>query len=317
MSKNGERLSRRWLRSGLFATVVALSLLLTLVTSALANTVRIDDRSNVLDQSRVRNAASGLSYDIDIYTIPNYGSQQQLDQQAYNSVRSTKSLVMAIDTVQRHFTIQRGRDVPLSDNQKNDVFQSFKNGYGNGDYTAGVVSALNTLKGDLNGGGFSGWGIIGIVAVVIILLLVFAAFRRRRAGYVAAPVSNAPVYNPNPYNQPYNQGYPQQGYNQGGGMNPWAAGGLGAAAGGLVGYELGRNAGEREAREEDGYGGGFGGGGFAGGDPNAGSGSFGGGDGGFGGGGFGGGDPNAGGGGFGGGDGGFGGGGDNSGGGSF
>ena len=54
-----------------------------------------------------------------------------------------------------------------------------------------------------------------------------------------------------PFQQPYNQGYPPDYYGQGyppgyygpgypqrQGMNPWAAGGLGAAAGGLIGYEL-------------------------------------------------------------------------------
>lgn len=45
----------------------------------------------------------------------------------------------------------------------------------------------------------------------------------------------------------YGPGYPQQT-----GMSPWAAGGLGAVGGGLLGYELGRMAGEHEQQAQEG-----------------------------------------------------------------
>jgi hypothetical protein len=45
----------------------------------------------------------------------------------------------------------------------------------------------------------------------------------------------------------YGPGYPQQS-----GMSPWAAGGLGAVGGGLLGYELGRMAGEHEQQAQEG-----------------------------------------------------------------
>ena len=45
----------------------------------------------------------------------------------------------------------------------------------------------------------------------------------------------------------YGPGYPQQS-----GMSPWAAGGLGAVGGGLLGYELGRMAGEHEPQAQGG-----------------------------------------------------------------
>jgi hypothetical protein len=65
-------------------------------------------------------------------------------------------------------------------------------------------------------------------------------------------------------------------------MNPWAAGGLGAAAGGLIGYELGKEAGEREADQQNQGDGGWAGasgdfGGNNGGDFGGGGGDFGGG----------------------------------------
>ena len=45
----------------------------------------------------------------------------------------------------------------------------------------------------------------------------------------------------------YGPGYPQQSS-----MSPWAAGGLGAVGGGLLGYELGQMAGEHEQQAQEG-----------------------------------------------------------------
>lgn len=51
-----------------------------------------------------------------------------------------------------------------------------------------------------------------------------------------------PEYGRPPY---YGPGYPPQG-----GINPWVAGGLGAVGGGLLGYGLGRMAGEHEQQPQ-------------------------------------------------------------------
>jgi len=57
-----------------------------------------------------------------------------------------------------------------------------------------------------------------------------------------------PGYDPAGYGRPmYGPCYPQQT-----GMSPWAAGGLGAVGGGLLGYELGRMAGEHEQQALEG-----------------------------------------------------------------
>ena len=66
------------------------------------------------------------------------------------------------------------------------------------------------------------------------------------------PRYSRPVYGPGydsaGYGRPmYGPGYPQQS-----GMSPWAAGGLGAVGGGLLGYELGRMAGEHEQQAQEG-----------------------------------------------------------------
>ena len=60
------------------------------------------------------------------------------------------------------------------------------------------------------------------------------------------PPYYGPGYDPNGYGGPmYGPGYPPQR-----GMNPWAAGGLGAVGGGLLGYGLGRMAGEHEQQPQ-------------------------------------------------------------------
>lgn len=60
--------------------------------------------------------------------------------------------------------------------------------------------------------------------------------------------ANGPGYDPAGYGRPmYSPGYPQQP-----GMSPWAAGGLGAVGGGLLGYELGRMAGEHDQSLQEG-----------------------------------------------------------------
>jgi hypothetical protein len=65
--------------------------------------------------------------------------------------------------------------------------------------------------------------------------------RSRRPAY-------GPGYDPAGYGRPmYGPGYPPQS-----GMGPWAAGGLGALGGGLLGYHLGQMAGEQSQQASDG-----------------------------------------------------------------
>jgi hypothetical protein len=65
--------------------------------------------------------------------------------------------------------------------------------------------------------------------------------RYRRPAY-------GPGYNPAGYGRPmYGPGYPPQS-----GMSPWAAGGLGALGGGLLGYHLGQMAGEQSQQASEG-----------------------------------------------------------------
>ncbi len=305
MSKKYSQPLVRRLGTGLIAIVSALCLLLVVATAAFANTVNIYDRAGVLDQSKVRSEASSLSYPIDIYTTNNFtGSSSNFDKTAVNSVKSSNLIVIAIDTTHRHLAIVGGRSVSLSNSQYADARNAFASDYrNNSNYTTATIAAIRSLgsasgssgsaiPGTSGGFNFGGLCVVGLIVLAAVVLFGVLA-GRRRGGFNRRSVP--PPYGPN-YGQPYNQGgYPPNygpgypGYNQNQGMNPWAAGGLGAAAGGLVGYELGRNAGEREGREEQGGFGGGASGDFGGGNDGGGgaSGDFGGGNdgGGFGGGG--------------------------------
>jgi len=274
-------LFKRRLGMSLVATVTAISLLLIVTMSALANTVNISDQSHVLNASQVRSEASSLPYELDIYTVSFTGSTSQFDQTAHSKVRSN-TIVIAIDTNQHHLNISAGSSVPLSNSQASNARNAFISSYQNNhDYTAATIASIRSLENSLGSGSGSSsngspvpvsgginWTPICCIGLLILAGIAFFAIirgrRRSGGGFFNRPIVNRPYNDPyNQYNQPnyppnYGPGYPPQ--NQG--MNPWAAGGLGAAAGGLVGYELGKEAGERDAERD--RGGDFGGGDFGG-----------------------------------------------------
>jgi hypothetical protein len=311
----------RHLRLSLFAICATFVLLQILASGVFAAAVNVYDNAGVLNTSQVQSAASQLKYPIDIYTTNKFtGTKAVFGQETDGKMRSG-SMIMAIDTVNKYVWID-GRGVPLSSSQYQDAASSFASDFRNNNgYTSAVVSAINSLNNSLSnassssggggiapapvsGGGFNWGAVLCIGFLVVVGLVIFGIVSsRRRSGGFGGFRRNTPLtppYDPN-YGQPYNQGgyppnygpgYPQQGQ----GMNPWAAGGLGAAAGGLLGYELGKDAGENENRNDQGFyggdqnnnydGGGGAGADFGGGDSGGAGADFGGGGGGdFGGGG--------------------------------
>jgi uncharacterized membrane protein YgcG len=314
MTKRSSRPLVRWLGTGLLATIAAFCLLPLVTISAFASTINIYDDAGVLNQSQVRNAASAISYPMSIYTVTNFtGSNSAFDQRTASKITGGSLIVMAINTTpgHGHVRVDGGQSVPLSNSQYQDAANAFASSYrSNHDYTSATLAAISSLQRSLavstgrsgsagpapGGIGFFGSGALCCVGLLVLAAIGFFVFIRRRprpgAGGFFNRGRNVPPYDPN-YNQPYNQGYPPNyppnygpgypGYNQNQGMNPWAAGGLGAAAGGFVGYELGKREGEEEARDRGyqgdqgnfGGGGDFGGGGGA--DFDNGGGNFGGG----------------------------------------
>ncbi len=337
--KNTDLQSTGQWRSGGFKSLLAIlatfCLLVFATTSALAATVNISDDARVLDKSRVQSAAAAMGYPVDIFTTNTFNGTNSDFQQRARGHLNKSNIVMAIDTQHKYLYITGGSNVPVREGQYTDAINAFKSSFGNGDYTGATVAALQSLQTAISSNGsasstgnnpnnqnpvtshgFAGGLTFAPLCCIGLLILaglaVFVFVRRRAGGFGGirrAPVNPNPMYGQQPYNQPYNQGYPPNygpgygpGYNQGGGINPLAAGGLGAAAGGLVGYELGKEQGEQGSHGEQGYGndnnnndfGGGGGGDFGGGaggsfggDSSGGGGDFGGGGGGgdFGGGG--------------------------------
>jgi hypothetical protein len=248
----------RWLRKGLPAIAAVLVLLLVSACGSGSNTVHVYDNAGVLDQGKVQSEASSLQKPMDIYTVNTFtGTKADFDRATRAKLGNNSDLiVMAVDTVHHHLAIVRGTNVRLSSSQINSAVNTFSSNYGNGDYTGATIATVDSLRNSLGtsvgpsgGGVFSGLlGTLCIVGLLILgAILLFGVFFRRRLGF--GRYGRPPMYQ----QPPYNQGYPPNyygppGYNQGPGMNPWAAGGLGAAAGGFLGYELGKEAGEREAQ---------------------------------------------------------------------
>lgn len=317
-------------RTGFFGLITVITAFCVLLMSSLAvsaSTVTINDPQHVLNASQVQSEGQKLSYPLDIYVTNNFsGTRSQFDQHVKQDINSSNKIVMAIDTGHKYLAIAGGTGVPLSNSQYQDAVNAFSSNFNNGDYTGATIASMRSLESALPAqsnstsnntqpsnntasGGITGnlTGTLCCVGLVILVILGALFFVLRRRGGFGGWRRNVPPYQQpmQPYNQ-YNQGYPPgygpgyPGYNQRSGMNPWAAGGMGAAAGGLIGYELGKEQGEEQAREQQGNnndnqiidGGGFGGGaggGFGGND----NGGFGGGAGGdFGGGDWGGGGGN-------------------------
>lgn len=252
---------------GLLAVSIACCLMMMLTVAAFASTVHVYDQAAVLNASQVQSAAQSLPDPMDIYTTNNYnGNSSSFVQQTRTHITSSNLIVMAIDTTHHYLAIEGGSSVRLSNSQYNSAISAFKSNYNSGDYTGATVAAISSLRNSLgsssssssglpaSSGGFNfGFGTLCCVGLLILAAIaLFGIFRRRnRGGFFGRPQQ--------PMGGPYQQGYPPNyygpGYNQGQGMNPWVAGGLGAAAGGLAGYELGKQAGEND---QQGQGGNFG-----------------------------------------------------------
>src|SRR3989441_460727 len=200
------------------------------------------------------------------------------------------AIAIGISVEQRYLAIVAGKQAGLNAKQIEQARQAFAQAYGsnagaNGNYTAATVAALQSLQASLGNDGIANplanlGRVLGNPLTWLLLLaaltgLIFFVFRRSFGqrdtmnpsmgmpwqerpgpkdeydrvdpdpGY-GRPPYYGPGYDPNGYGGPmYGPGYPPQG-----GINPWVAGGLGAVGGGLLGYGLGRMAGEHEQQPQ-------------------------------------------------------------------
>lgn len=256
--------------------------LLTLSACDGGSSVEVYDNARALNVSQVQNAASNLPNPVAIYTTNTFqGTQADFQRVAMQKLNGNPNLiVMAIDTGHRYLYIARGSNVPLSSAGINQAVSSFSTRFNNGDYTSASVAALQSMRTAMSessrsrassgGGLFSNPSLFCCIVPLLLILFLALFAASRRGGRMGGT-----MFRQNPFGQhrspfgrplPPDQGpYPEQ-PGQGRGMNPWAAGGLGAAAGGLAGYELGRRQGEGEPRRDDEFGGEAGGGGSFGGE---------------------------------------------------
>jgi hypothetical protein len=258
------KLNRRlWLAAPAAAFAVAL-----LAGPAGASTVDIVDDANVLNATTVQNEAATLPVPILIWTTTqDAANRSAFDNDVRAKVTSSFPVVLGINTQAHHETLQMGSRAGLSqsaavaaESSANSAFDNAMKSQNN--YTSAVTAALTSLRGSLanrggsgtssrsssSAGGFVTFAII--VVVLIVIVLVVRRFRPRRRTMMPGPMMGG-GFNQGGYGPPqgYGPGY-GPGYG-GGGMGPGAAGAIGAVGGGLVGYELGKMAGENEQFRRD------------------------------------------------------------------
>ncbi len=197
--------TKRWLHMrrlsiSLFATVMALCIVLFTSISAFASTININDAAHVLNASQIQDEGRNLSYPVNIYTVSRFnGSQTAFEQQA-KSHESSGVIVIAIDTGDRYVYIGGNSTVPLTNSDYNAAYTAFKSNF-NGDYTRATLAAMRSLENSLaarhntgtgsntpsgsrntGGGLFSGlFGTLCCIGLIVLAIgAVFAVFRRRR-----------------------------------------------------------------------------------------------------------------------------------------
>jgi hypothetical protein len=162
------------------------------ISHAYANTVNINDQAGVLDSNKVRSDAAHLPVSVLIYTTKTFtGDQTALNDDARNHLSGTNTVDIAIDTAQRHLSIQSGSQVKLSDGQASNAVDAFKNSFHNGDYTGATIAAIDSVHDALtNGSSSGGMTPVGVVvgvllAIIFLVCLVFfivSVVRNRRRG---------------------------------------------------------------------------------------------------------------------------------------
>src|SRR5258708_18975058 len=120
-----------------------------------ASTVTINDQAGVLDAGQVQADAAHLPDPILIYTTETFtGDQSALDQSTRAQLPDQNAIAIGIDTVERHFSIEAGTNVQLSDSQASDAYSAFRSNYDNGgDYTSATIAAIDSVQNALSGGG--------------------------------------------------------------------------------------------------------------------------------------------------------------------
>ena len=291
---------------GILASVaVGLVGVLLAAAPAAAAAVNIHDASHVLDVTRVQNEAATLPDPVDIYTTTKFADDKAaFDRETQSKAAAATVIVIAINTQSHHMAIRTGSRSRVTQNAAQAASQAFTSTFrGASDYTAATIAALQSMRTAIGSAGTPGKAtkpahqsgvpnyvsnLLCLLVVGVVVALIVAAVRRSRGRARRAVGDDPGGHGPPGYGPPGNgpsgngpSGYGPPPGSGSSGINPWVAGGVGAVAGGVLGYGLGHMGGEREdhrpeahdghANNDAGSGGGgadgdFGGGGGGGGD---------------------------------------------------
>jgi hypothetical protein len=166
-------------------TVCALLLLTTV--NVLASTVTINDQAEVLDAGSVQAEAQKLPVPMLIYTTATFtGNQDALNTYTREQLPDQNSIAIGIDTVYKHFSIEAGTNVSLSNSQASDALSAFVSNYENGgDYTSATIAGIDSVQNALtSGGGFDPSELVFFIlfALVMAFSLVVWIVRGSRGG---------------------------------------------------------------------------------------------------------------------------------------
>jgi serine/threonine protein kinase len=112
----------------------------------------VNDTANILDQTRVCEAAQTLSYPITVYTTRvSQNEDGDSNNQAQSLVTSPRLIVIAINLdsshphLRVHVSIVGGNEVPLNDSQYQQAMDAFNHVADSGDYTEATIEAIQNL----------------------------------------------------------------------------------------------------------------------------------------------------------------------------
>ena len=164
--------------------LASLALLSALAFSACGNgnITHVDDRANVLNDSRVMQAATRVPENVTVYTSNGFNGTQADFQRAMNTRVSDRpdQIVMGIDPSKHYVSIANGANVPFSNADVTRAANAFGANNGYADPTRGTVAALGTMDNTLRANDHPGGGILWSLLPMLLLSLLFGAFRSRR-----------------------------------------------------------------------------------------------------------------------------------------
>lgn len=245
------------------------------------------------DAAALRHEGNDYPFDVRVVTTAEHPDKADLDRYVHEQLAAPNMVVVGVDKAHRHTAVHFGTSTGVPAGEFRAVEQAGNGAFREGNWRAGITAILNQARavarpsGSLEPSAGAGlapasdraasparasastamWGLLVVLIVAGLIVFVGVTLSRRaRSGMLGVQPPNGgypPGAGLGGYpNGPYPPGgYPPAGYPPGYGYAPGGyapGGGLGrniaaAGVGGLVGYELGKLAGEHEGRRDFGH----------------------------------------------------------------